>query len=292
MAQYSTQADRYLHNNTKVFEVVMLSDKDGNVINTFGSASNIPIAAGLVDGYSHINKFGHTGADINGTTTIWDGSNGVYTWPTAAGVVTVASTTQGGETVVVEGLDVNYNIISEETTIGGTTTAEFYRVYRAYMVHDIGFRAWVAAQRHMGFEMDPRELTDVERAKLRNVTQWWKDNRDWRHTADIKRLSAADPAIIAEIQVSSQQDRFVAFIGNAETSAWSCPAPVQLTGLKHDTLYSVTLVNRDEKTAASRGISGLDAGTLKLSGRFLMSHGVDLPSQFPDRMWVLEGVAE
>ena len=159
-------------------------------------------------------------------------------------------------------------------------------------IHDIGFRAWVAAQRHMGFEMDPRELTDVERAKLRNVTQWWKDNRDWRHTADIKRLSAADPAIIAEIQVSSQQDRFVAFIGNAETSAWSCPASVQLTGLKHDTLYSVTLVNRDEKTAASRGISGFDAGTLKLSGRFLMSHGVDLPSQFPDRMWVLEGVAE
>ena len=136
MAQYSTQADRYLHNNTKVFEVVMLSDKDGNVINTFGSASNIPIAAGLVDGYSHINKFGHTGADINGTTTIWDGSNGVYTWPTAAGVVTVASTTQGGETVIVEGLDVNYNIISEETTIGGTTTAEFYRVYRAYMTGD------------------------------------------------------------------------------------------------------------------------------------------------------------
>ena len=136
MAQYSTQANQYLHNNTKVFEVVMLSDKDGNVINTFGSASNIPIAAGLVDGYSHINKFGHTGADINGTTTIWDGSNGVYPWPTAAGVVTVASTTQGGETVIVEGLDVNYNIISEETTIGGTTTAEFYRVYRAYMTGD------------------------------------------------------------------------------------------------------------------------------------------------------------
>ncbi len=136
MAQYSTQEDRYLHNNTKVFEVVMLSDKDGNVINTFGSASNIPIAAGQVEGYSHINKFGHTGADINGTTTIWDGSNGVYTWPTAAGVVAVASSSQSGETVVVEGLDVNYNIISEETTIGGTTTAEFYRIYRAYMTGD------------------------------------------------------------------------------------------------------------------------------------------------------------
>ena len=136
MAIWNKLTQAYLTGNKTLFEAFMLADKDGNIINTFGSASNIPIAAGLVDGYSHINKFGHTGDDINGTTTIWDGSNGVYTWPTAAGVVSVASGTQSGETVVVEGLDVNYNIISEETTIGGTTTAEFYRIYRAYMTGD------------------------------------------------------------------------------------------------------------------------------------------------------------
>ena len=158
-------------------------------------------------------------------------------------------------------------------------------------IHDIGFRAWVAAQRHMGFEMDPRELTDAERAKLKQVTQWWKDNRDWRQTADIKRLAPADPSIIAEIQVAHQQDRFVAFIGSAQTSAWSCPTPVKLTGLNPGAMYEVTLVNRDEKTAASRGTNALDIGTLRLSGGFLMAHGVDLPNHFPDRMWVLEGVA-
>ena len=136
MAIWNKLTQAYLTGNKTLFEAFMLADKDGNIINTFGSASNIPIAAGLVDGYSHINKFGHTGSDINGTTTIWDGSNGVYTWPTAAGVVSVASASQSGETVVVEGLDVNYNIISEETTIGGTTTAEFYRIYRAYMTGD------------------------------------------------------------------------------------------------------------------------------------------------------------
>ena len=83
----------------------------------------------------------------------------------------------------------------------------------------------------------------------------------------------------------------MAFIGSAETSAWSCPTPVQLTGLNPDAMYDVTLVNRDEKTAASRGTNALDTGTLRLSGGFLMAHGVDLPNQFPDRMWVLEGVA-
>ena len=136
MAIWNKLTQAFLTGNKTLFEAFVLADKDGNIINTFGSASNIPIAAGQVDGYSNINKFGHTGADINGTTTIWDGSNGVYTWPTAAGVVSVASATQSGETVVVEGLDVNYNIISEETTIGGTTTAEFYRIYRAYMTGD------------------------------------------------------------------------------------------------------------------------------------------------------------
>ena len=136
MAMWNIDTQAYLANNKTLFEAFQIADKDGNIINTFGAASNIPIAAGLVDGYSHINKFGHTGDDINGTTTIWDGSNGVYVWPTAAGVVSVASASQAGETVVVEGLDVNYNIVSEETTIGGTTTAEFYRIYRAYMTGD------------------------------------------------------------------------------------------------------------------------------------------------------------
>ena len=83
----------------------------------------------------------------------------------------------------------------------------------------------------------------------------------------------------------------MAFIGSAGTSAWSCPASVKLTGLKPDAMYDVTLVNRDEKTAASRGTNAFDTGTLRLSGGFLMAHGVDLPNHFPDRMWVLEGVA-
>ena len=104
-------------------------------------------------------------------------------------------------------------------------------------------------------------------------------------------MDPADPAIIAEIQIAPQEDRFVAFIGSSATSTYSCPASVKLTGLNPDAMYDLTLVNRDEKTAASRGTNALDAGTLRLSGRFLMAHGVDLPNQFPDRMWVLEGVA-
>ena len=39
--------------------------------------------------------------------------------------------------------------------------------------------------------MDPRELTDEEADVLRDVSQWWKNNRDWMDTGDILRLDAA-----------------------------------------------------------------------------------------------------
>ena len=155
--------------------------------------------------------------------------------------------------------------------------------------HDIEFRAWVAAQRLMGFEMDPRELTPKELSLLKNITQWWKDNRIWRHDADIHRLNAADNSITAEIQVSRNQDKFVVFVGIAETSKWSSSIPIRLTGLKPDYKYDVILLNYHEKTTASRGASVFDNGKISVSGQYLMSNGIILPSQFPDRMWVLEG---
>lgn len=134
MAQYTTHTDKYLSNNDKIFEVVMLSDKDGNIINTSGAASNIPIAEGSVEGYVHINKFGSTDGDITGGT-IWDGNSGstVYPYP-AAGVASVASTANAGAGVVIEGLDADYNIATETVNIGATGTTTFSRIYRAYMV--------------------------------------------------------------------------------------------------------------------------------------------------------------
>ena len=58
MAIWNKNNQAYLPDNKTLFEAFMLSDKDGNLINSFGIASNIPIAGGLVDGYSAIHKFG------------------------------------------------------------------------------------------------------------------------------------------------------------------------------------------------------------------------------------------
>ena len=154
---------------------------------------------------------------------------------------------------------------------------------------DMSFRAWVAAQRHMGFEMDPRELDETEAAVLTEVTRWWKANRDWLYSADILRLDSPDPAVMAEQQLARDRNRFVVFAGKAATSAQIAPRPLRLTGLEPDATYRVNLANRNSLHTLSRGTTALKTDALELSGNYLMRHGVTLPWSFPERMWVVEG---
>ncbi|MEO0401865.1 MAG: alpha-galactosidase [Pseudomonadota bacterium] len=154
---------------------------------------------------------------------------------------------------------------------------------------DISFRAWVAAQRHMGFEMDPRELTEHEARVLTDVTGWWKYNRDWMTGADILRLDSADPAVFAEQHLAEGGAQFVVFAGKAATSDQIAPRPLRLTRLTPDAKYRIELVNRDEVGHLSRGANALKSGPLVVSGSYLMYHGVTLPWSFPERMWVIKG---
>ncbi|MBU2358903.1 MAG: alpha-galactosidase, partial [Alphaproteobacteria bacterium] len=156
-------------------------------------------------------------------------------------------------------------------------------------IHSISFRAWVAAQRHMGFEMDPRELTDAEAATLTRVTAWYKANRDWLRTADILRLDAADAAVIAEQQLAAHGHRFVVFAGHAGTSTQIAPRPLRLTGLDPAASYTIDLANREDISSLSRGTPALKSGPLTLTGQSLMSQGIALPYALPDSMWIIEG---
>ena len=154
---------------------------------------------------------------------------------------------------------------------------------------DISFRAWVAAQRHMGFEMDPRELTDHEAGVLRRATTWWKANRDWMTEADILRLDSDDPTVLAEQQTDRARERFVVFAGKAATSPQIAPRPLRLDALEPDARYRVTLVNRAEAPQLSRGWPLLKDRPLEASGQWLMTHGIVLPWHYPETMWVLDG---
>jgi alpha-galactosidase len=153
----------------------------------------------------------------------------------------------------------------------------------------MAFRAWVAAQRHLGFEMDLRELAEAEAATLARVTAWWKANRDWLMRSDILRLDSADPAVVAEMQLAREGGRFVVFAGQAAASAQILPRPLRLAGLDPAARYRVALANPEDAPRQSRGPNALKAGPLVLSGQALMGLGLALPVAWPGTMWVVEG---
>lgn len=153
----------------------------------------------------------------------------------------------------------------------------------------ISFRAWVAAQRHFGFEMDPRKLSPDEAAVLADVTAWYKANRGWMMAGTILRLDSADPTVTAEMQLSADGARFVVFAGQSAQTMQILPRPLRLTGLDPDARYRITLRNVADKPPQSRGPNALKDGPLTLTGRALMGQGIHLPVAWPATMWVVEG---
>ena len=126
MAQFNKQSNTYLSDSKTLFEVMMLSDKNGNILNSFGSSANIPIADGSVDGYSVRNIFGTTAGDDDIVTTEfrtpWERASN-YEFPTSASTMTLVSTSTSDTAVnvLISGLDADYEPISEIRTLTGTT---------------------------------------------------------------------------------------------------------------------------------------------------------------------------
>ncbi len=163
------------------------------------------------------------------------------------------------------------------------------RSHTAGRVLPMSFRAWVAAQRHFGFEMDLRLLSEDEAATLQTVTRWWKANRDWMMAGTILRLDSDDPAVVAEVQVAADGRRFVVFAGQEATSIQILPRPLRLSGLDPEATYRLRLVNPEDAPPQSRGPNALKSGEVTLSGLALMQRGILLPVAWPATMWVVEG---
>lgn len=163
------------------------------------------------------------------------------------------------------------------------------RSHTSGRVLPMSFRAWVAAQRHFGFEMDLRTLTMEEEATLKAVTLWWKANREWLMAGTIHRLDSDDPAVLAEVHVAADGGRFVLFAGQEETSVQSLPRPLRMTGLDPHATYRLRLVNPEDAPPQSRGPNAIKSDVLKLSGQMLMQKGLLLPVAWPATIWVVEG---
>jgi len=104
--------------------------------------SPLSIAQGEVSGHSLQHKFGAVPAmSQNNSGTIWDVNDTDYPWSSfsTAGTLSIpaVNASDNGKSLVIVGLDSDYNEITEAVTIsssGATTTTNSYlRVYRAYL---------------------------------------------------------------------------------------------------------------------------------------------------------------
>lgn len=102
----------------------------------------LQVARGQIPGHTFNHKFGAVPSmSINTTGSVWDINDTLYPWSafTTAGTLSVAraDAADANKTITIQGLDANYNEISENVTLtaasGNLTTKSFIRVYRAFM---------------------------------------------------------------------------------------------------------------------------------------------------------------
>lgn len=197
MAQYLKSRSKLLGNNDDVYEVIMIADENGVIVdsdnplpvtiggesvqitgpvtipgevevsNNSGDPLSVDVTGGTVEvtqgtipwvvsaitspalpaGFGQVHKFGavpEMSQDQNGT--IWDVNDTIYPWATIDAETTLTvtvvepnnesntSTALSGDTVEIQGLDANFDLLTETVTISGstaTTVGVFKRVFRA-----------------------------------------------------------------------------------------------------------------------------------------------------------------
>lgn len=92
---------------------------------------NLQVARGLIDGYSTLNIYGYQPAIGLTFTPVWENAT-TYTYPVAATQMNLAGSAGDTASILIAGLDANYNSINETVVLNGatpvTTTKSYLRI--------------------------------------------------------------------------------------------------------------------------------------------------------------------
>ena len=164
--------------------------------------------------------------------------------------------------------------------------------HTSHRLFPMAFRAGVAMTRYMGFEFDPREMSDQERQQLSEKIAAYKEWRSLLHGADYHRIEMSDAHTLAEVFISDNAKTFVAFVVQAAMQKSASASPMRIPGLQQDSLYNLSLLNHRELSSAANFFSEsplLDGQTLGCQGSMLALAGIVLPNLGPDSIWILQG---
>lgn len=134
------------------------------------------------------------------------------------------------------------------------------------------FRIDVAMSGRLGMEIQPKNMTDEEKAMCRGAIAQYKEIRPVVQQGDLYRLlSPYDGKGLASLMyVAPGKERAVFYWWKIETFADQHLPRVPMAGLDPDALYTVTELNRVDNTP-------LPFEGKTFTGRYLMDNGLEIP---------------
>ncbi|MDE6342993.1 MAG: alpha-galactosidase [Muribaculaceae bacterium] len=134
------------------------------------------------------------------------------------------------------------------------------------------FRADVAMSGRLGLEMQPKDMTDEDRAVCARAIADYKKIRPIVQFGDLYRLHSPfeKDGVASLMYVTPEKDDAVFFWWKTETFMNQQLPRIPMAGLDPDKMYRVTELNPIDNTP-------LDIEGKVFSGKFLMSNGLDLP---------------
>ena len=144
MAQWNKADQAYRAQDTTNFEVYMCADRYGNIGACGGNNQfELNVSAGIMTEMANVHKFGAVITTSATYDTVWS-QGGAYSFPVTAGTLTVVSASTddvssgvGASSIVVQGLDANYNEVQETISLNGTSNVvgvtTFLRTHRAFV---------------------------------------------------------------------------------------------------------------------------------------------------------------
>ena len=142
----------------------------------------------------------------------------------------------------------------------------------------IEMRAAVALFGHMGIEMDPRELTDHERATLKEALALHKANRDLIHQGQLVRLHSDQNSVEFGMVSNDQTEALFSYNCVKETLRYM-PNKFMFKGINPSFNYKLDLAwptSKEKVKEYSESVLSHALGQV-YSGELLIEHGMQMP---------------
>ena len=147
-------------------------------------------------------------------------------------------------------------------------------------------RAAVAFFGHMGLEMDPRELTELECEQLKTIIALHKKHRKLIHTGELVRFNRDGDSINFGLINADKSQALFAYNSVNETKR-TTPPKYRFVGLDTEKTYQLSLVWPTKLKEYSPSVLSVIEKQV-FSGASLMQMGMQLPVLFPQSSLIFE----